>query len=154
MPDAICFDYQDGDTRYELTLTRQRTLVDYTWIDFAKGWQKTMLKLIRYPGGYMRFAAATNLNCYQEGKLVEHYEKHRCVRADFLRAVRSTKNRWSTTWPARSATIAGPENHQGRAEVARAMKVPAPAGPVGSSITRRAIRGRRRLGVASAGLGA
>ena len=74
MPDAICFDYQDGDTRYELTLTRQRTLVDYTWIDFAKGWQKSLLKLIRYPGGYMRFAAATSLNCYQAGELVEHYE--------------------------------------------------------------------------------
>ena len=75
MPDAICFDYQDGDTRYELTLTRQKTLVDYTWIDFAKGWQKALLKLIRYPGGYMRFTAATSLKCYQAGKLVEQYEK-------------------------------------------------------------------------------
>jgi hypothetical protein len=74
MPDAICFDYQDGGTRYELTLTRQKTLVDYTWIDFAKGWQKALLKLIRYPGDYMRFASATKLNCYQDGKLVEQYE--------------------------------------------------------------------------------
>ena len=74
VPDAICFDYHDGDTRYELTLTRQRTLVDYTWIDFAKGWQKSLLKLLRYPGDYMRFASATSLNCYQAGKLVEHYE--------------------------------------------------------------------------------
>ena len=74
MPDAISFDYEDGDRRYELTLTRQRTLVDYTWIDFAKGWQKTLLKLIRYPGDYMRFASATSLKCYQAGKLVEQYE--------------------------------------------------------------------------------
>ncbi len=34
-----------------------------------------MIKLIRYPGGYMRFSAATSLNCYREGKLVEHHEK-------------------------------------------------------------------------------
>jgi len=74
VPDAICFDYHDGDTRYELTLTRQRTLVDYTWIDFAKGWQKSLLKLIRYPGDYMRFTSATSLKCYQAGQLVEQYE--------------------------------------------------------------------------------
>ena len=74
MPDSISFDYQDGDTRYELTMTRQQTLVAYTWIDFAKGWQKPLLKLIRYPGGYMRFTAATSLKCYQAGNLVEQYE--------------------------------------------------------------------------------
>ena len=74
MPDAVSFDYEDGDTRYELTLTRQRTLVDYTWIDFAKGWQKTLLKLIRYPGDYMRFASTTELKCYRAGELVERYE--------------------------------------------------------------------------------
>jgi len=74
MPDSISFDYQDGDTRYELTMTRQKTLVAYTWIDFAKGWQKPLLKLIRYPGGYMRFTAATSLKCYQAGQLVEQYE--------------------------------------------------------------------------------
>jgi hypothetical protein len=74
VPDAISFDYQDDDARYELTLTRQKTLVDYTWIDFAKGWQKAMLKLIRYPGGYMRFAATTSLKVYRAGELVERYE--------------------------------------------------------------------------------
>ncbi len=74
-PDAVSFDYQDGGTRYELTMTRQKTLVAYTWIDFAKGLQKELLKLIRYPGGYMRFLAATDLKCYQDGELVEQYEK-------------------------------------------------------------------------------
>lgn len=74
IPDAVSFDYQDGDTRYELTMTRKQTLVAYTWIDFAKGWQKPLLKLIRYPGGYMRFTATTSLKCYQAGQLVEQYE--------------------------------------------------------------------------------
>ncbi len=74
-PDAVSFDYEDGDTRYELTLTRQKTLVAYTWIDFAKGWEKELMKLIRYPGGYMRFLAATSLDCYKAGERVEHYEK-------------------------------------------------------------------------------
>ena len=86
MPDAISFDYQDGDTRYELTLTRQQTLVDYTWIDFAKGLQKTLLKLIRYPGGYMRFASTTSLKCYQDGQARRAAREHRRVRADLLRA--------------------------------------------------------------------
>jgi hypothetical protein len=36
--------------------------------------QKMLLKLIRYPGGYVRFAAATSLKCYQAGKLVEQCE--------------------------------------------------------------------------------
>ncbi len=75
VPDEISFDYQDGDTRYELTLRRQKTLVAYTWVDFAKGWRKELLKLIRYPGGYMRFLAATSFNSYHKGELVEHYEK-------------------------------------------------------------------------------
>ena len=74
-PDAVSFDYEDGDTRYELTMTRQKTLVAYTWIDFAKGWEKELMKLIRYPGGYMRFLAATSLDCYKAGERVEHYEK-------------------------------------------------------------------------------
>ena len=74
MPDAVSFDYQDGDTRYELTLTRKKTLAAYTWIDFAKGWQKELLKLVRYPGGYMRFLAATSLDCYRGGERAEHYE--------------------------------------------------------------------------------
>ena len=86
VPDAVCFDYQDGDTRYELTITRQKTLVAYTWIDFAKGWEKELMKLIRYPGGYMRFLAATDLDCYKDGELVEHYEKTGSVRADLLPA--------------------------------------------------------------------
>lgn len=104
MPDQICFDYQDGDTRYELTLTRQKTLVAYMWVDFAKGWRKELLKLIRYPGGYMRFSAATSLNCYQEGKLAEHYEKTgRSSRSST--SVRSTKNRWSKTCTTSGATI-------------------------------------------------
>jgi hypothetical protein len=37
MPDEICFDYQDGDTRYELRLKRQKTLMACTWVDLAKG---------------------------------------------------------------------------------------------------------------------
>ena len=32
-------------------------------------------KLIRYPGGYLRFSAAVSLNCYRGGLLVEHDEK-------------------------------------------------------------------------------
>lgn len=47
----------------------------YTWIDFAKGWEKELMKLIRYPGGHMRFLAATSLDCYKAGERVEHYEK-------------------------------------------------------------------------------
>ena len=99
MPDAICFDYQDGDTRYELTLTRQKTLVDYTWIDFAKGWQKSLLKLLRYPGGYMRFASTTSLNCYQEGNLVEHYENTGAFEQIFY-AQEIHEELWDTEQPA------------------------------------------------------
>jgi hypothetical protein len=51
VPDAICFDYQDGDTRYVLTYSRQKTLVTQRFLDFAKGWQKLAGEIIRYPGG-------------------------------------------------------------------------------------------------------
>ena len=45
--------------------------LDDTWIDFAKGWEKELMKLVRYPGGYMRFLAATSLDCYKDGELVD-----------------------------------------------------------------------------------
>ena len=84
--DAVSFDYEDGDTRYELTLTRQKTLVAYTWIDFAKGWEKELMKLIRYPGGYMRFLAATSLDCYRGRRARRALREDRRVRADLLPA--------------------------------------------------------------------
>jgi hypothetical protein len=33
------------------------------------------MRLVRYPGGYMRFLADTSLSCYQGDKLVEHHDK-------------------------------------------------------------------------------
>ena len=74
-PEAICFDYRDGDTRYEVTITRQKTLVTQRFLDFTKGWQKVVGELIRYPGGYLRFSALVSMNCYQGDQRIEHYEK-------------------------------------------------------------------------------
>jgi len=41
VPDAICFDYGDGDTRYVLTYSRQRTLVTQKFLDLATGVQNS-----------------------------------------------------------------------------------------------------------------
>ena len=75
VPDAVCFDYRDEDTRYVLTYSREHTLVSQKLLDFAKGWQKVVAKIIRYPGGYLRFSGTVSLDCYKGGEVVEHYEE-------------------------------------------------------------------------------
>ena len=75
VPQTICFDYKDADTRYELSLKRQKTLVTQRMLDFAKGWQRAVGELIRYPGGYLRFSALLDFKRYEGGELVEHLEQ-------------------------------------------------------------------------------
>ena len=36
---------------------------------------KLIAKVIRYPGGYLRFSGPVSLDPYQGGELVEHYEE-------------------------------------------------------------------------------
>jgi hypothetical protein len=75
VPDAICFDYRDGDTRYVLTYSRQKTLVTQKFLDLATGVKKLVAELLRYPGGYLRFSGPVSLDRYQGGELVEHFEE-------------------------------------------------------------------------------
>ncbi len=75
IPDTICFDYCDGDTRYVLTYSRQKTLVTQKFLDLTTGVQKIVAELLRYPGGYLRFSGPVSLDRYQGGELVEHYEE-------------------------------------------------------------------------------
>ena len=75
VPQVICFDYRDGDTRYEVTYKRQKTLVTQRMLDFAKGWQRAVGELIRFPGGYLRFSALLDFRRYEGAELVEHLEK-------------------------------------------------------------------------------
>jgi len=44
-------------------------------LDAATGVLKLIAKVIRYPGGYLRFAGPVSLDRYQGGELVEHYEE-------------------------------------------------------------------------------
>jgi hypothetical protein len=57
-----------------MSYLRQKTMVSQKILDFAKGWQKTVGEIIRYPGGYLRFEALVTLDCYKGGQVVEHYE--------------------------------------------------------------------------------
>ncbi len=75
IPDSICFDYRDGERRYVLTYTRQKTIVTQKFLDLTTGVQKLVAELIRYPGGYLRFSGPVSLDCYQGGELVEHFEE-------------------------------------------------------------------------------
>ena len=76
VPDALCFEYHDGDTRYVLTYVRQKTLVSQKNLDIISGWRKVAAEIVRYPGGYLRFAGPVTLDRYQGGEVVEHYEEH------------------------------------------------------------------------------
>ena len=60
VPQVICFDYHDGDTRYEVTYKRQKTLVTQRMLDFAKGWQRTVGELIRFPRRVLALLALVN----------------------------------------------------------------------------------------------
>ena len=75
VPDAMCFDYRDGDTRYVLTYSREKTLVSQKNLDLASGLQKLLAEIIRYPGGYLRFSGPVSLDRYQGEEIVEHYEE-------------------------------------------------------------------------------
>jgi hypothetical protein len=75
VPDALCFDYRDGDRRCVLTYSRRHTLVSQKLLDLATGWQKLAGEIIRYPGGYLRFAGPVSLDCYQGGEVVGHNEE-------------------------------------------------------------------------------
>ena len=75
VPDAICFDYHDGNTRYVLTYSREKTLVSQKNLDLATGVRKVLAEIIRYPGGYLRFSAPVSLDRYDGEHLVEHFEE-------------------------------------------------------------------------------
>ena len=75
VPDAICFDYRDGDTRYVLTYSRAKTLVSQKNLDLATGLRKVVAEIIRYPGGYLRFSGPVSLDRYQGEEVVEHLEE-------------------------------------------------------------------------------
>jgi hypothetical protein len=75
IPDTLVLDYRDGDRRYVLAYTRQKTLVSQKLLDLTSGIQKLAAELIRYPGGYLRFLALVSLDCYQGNEIVEHYEE-------------------------------------------------------------------------------
>ena len=75
IPDELCFEYRDGEARYVLTYSVERTLVSQRLRDLATGVQKLVAELIRYPGGYLRFAGPVRLDRYQGDELVEHYEE-------------------------------------------------------------------------------
>lgn len=71
VPGSISFDYRDGDTRYLLTYTREKTLVSQKNLDLATGLRKVVAKIIRYPGGYLRFSGPVTLDRYQAEDVVE-----------------------------------------------------------------------------------
>jgi hypothetical protein len=75
VPDAICFDYRDGDTRYVLTYSREKTLVSQRSLDLATGLRKVLAEIIRYPGGYLRFSGPVSLDRYDGEEVVEHLEE-------------------------------------------------------------------------------
>ena len=74
IPDAMSYEYRDGESRYVLTFSRERTLVSQRMIDFTHGIQKLVAKLMRYPGGYLRFAGPVTLDQYEGDEVVEHWE--------------------------------------------------------------------------------
>jgi hypothetical protein len=74
VPDAVCSDYRDWDRRYVLTYSREKTLVSQKLLDLARGLQKVVAEIIRYPGGYLRFSGPVSLDCYEGSEVVEHYE--------------------------------------------------------------------------------
>jgi hypothetical protein len=75
VPDEVRFEYRDGDRLDVLTYQRERTLVSEKLLDAATGIQKVIAKLIRYPGGYLRFAGPVVLERYRGDVLVENYEE-------------------------------------------------------------------------------
>ncbi len=74
MPDQLRYEYRDGEASYVLTYTRERTLVSEMNIDLVTGVKKLMAKLVRYPGGYLRFSGPVSLDCCQGDEVIEHYE--------------------------------------------------------------------------------
>ena len=75
VPDVISFDYRDGDTRYVLTYSREKTLVSQKNLDLATGFQKVVAEILRYPGGYLRFSGPVSLDRYQGERVIEHFEE-------------------------------------------------------------------------------
>ncbi len=75
VPNAISFDYRDGDSHYLLSFLRQKTLVSHKFLDLTSGMQKVLAEIIRYPGGYQRFSGLVSLDRYEDGEVVEHHEE-------------------------------------------------------------------------------
>jgi hypothetical protein len=44
-------------------------------VDILPRAARVVAKIIRYPGGYLRFTGPVSLDRYQDDKLVEHYEE-------------------------------------------------------------------------------
>jgi hypothetical protein len=74
IPDELRFEYRDGDRRDVLTCRRERTLVSQKLLDLATGLQKVLAEIVRYPGGYLRFAGPVTLERYLGDELIERHE--------------------------------------------------------------------------------
>ena len=88
------------------TLTRQKTFVAYKRIDFAKGWEKELVELIRYPGGYLRFWRSRGWTATR-AKSASNTTRRAGRSSRSSTSARSTRSRWSATWAASSAAIVG-----------------------------------------------
>ena len=75
MADQLRFEYRDEDSLDVLTFRRERTLVSERLIDAATGIGKVVAELVRYPGGYIRFAGPVVLERYRGDELVERCEE-------------------------------------------------------------------------------
>lgn len=84
MPDEVRFEYRDGDSRDVLTYRRERTLVSQMYRDLATGFERVVAEIIRYPGGYLRFAGPVILERYRGEELVERYEEEGSFEHNFL----------------------------------------------------------------------
>ena len=71
--DITTYDYRDGDTRYVLTYTREKTILRVKFIDTLHGIQRVAAHLIGFDGAYLRFSGNLELKHYEGDELVETY---------------------------------------------------------------------------------
>jgi hypothetical protein len=68
----VVYDYKEDDQNgYKVTFQRNKTILDYKFVDQVKGLKHILVRVANIDGAYLRFSGTVSVERYAGGKLVE-----------------------------------------------------------------------------------
>jgi hypothetical protein len=74
--DITRYTYRDGDTRYVVTLERQKTILQAVFADRAPFIKRVIAKIVGFDGAYHRFTGRVTIEKFERNLRVETFDDH------------------------------------------------------------------------------